>query len=674
MSGSGLNALVIEVYERGSITAVPDPAGDLTAVRVDSFDTAITGGMYGPISLYIPRAITLPAIFKLGNRLVVRNAMSIVWEGEIVSFGYSLGGEAEQGLILQGVGFYGGILGKQTWNKRWADTRLGADMWRWDTSATSEASEKIKLDRNNRLRFTPTQVQFTSNPERAAVYYTMPTGQTIKRVTLNYDLQEVFVTSPKNAKHNNAPAGADTFTDLTNAFDGDDTTSVTVTITSDDYLWIKLPQNTLNIGFVRFDFGATVNAATATLSAVYPVVDSSGNVTYSSLTITDGTSSGGKTFAQDGDVTFTLPEDIGEASVDSERARWIRFGFSANLTASIVINEIQVGKTQAWTLRLRDRTGSSNIWSVSASGTGSQDTTLGTPRQELYLEFLSAAVNQDGEANGTVYGEVSDVVVYSETGSINLTEIAKDIVGQTTDLNSSTSFVDSNTFSLVPFVTDGHETMAEILERALAYGDASFNEWIAYLDNSELVASPNGKPVLVVKERPSLTDYEYVISVNDKNLLPPFQLARDLDRVFNWIVVSYRDEENSRDIVIGPDDDSNLKDDDSISIYGKRVYEIPIKTADSTTATNVGRKFLAANKDPQWYVSGPLTVQSYIKGSDGNEIPASGIRAGNRVKIEDFVDEDLIFLISQTTYTDQGETCAISTGTPDDLAIFLSRI
>ena len=111
---------------------------------------------------------------------------------------------------------------------------------------------------------------------------------------------------------------------------------------------------------------------------------------------------------------------------------------------------------QQWALLLYNETTSGVEWSVTASGSGTADTTLATPTKTVFIYFRSDA-NQNAPSDGTVYGEISNVKVYTETGSINLTEIAKDVVAKFTVLNTTTVYIGSNTLALEPFYTDGHE-------------------------------------------------------------------------------------------------------------------------------------------------------------------------------------------------------------------------
>lgn len=313
---------------------------------------------------------------------------------------------------------------------------------------------------------------------------------------------------------------------------------------------------------------------------------------------------------------------------------------------------------------------------ITANGTGSIDVTLGTPMRYLELRFYSRAA-QTPAADGTIYGEFSGVQVYSESGGINLTEIAKDVRGKLAELNGDERLIAANTFSLVPFIADRWETMADILALAAGYGDSSYNPWAVGLRHSEVAETPNGEPVLFVEQQPALTDYEYLVNFDDENLAAPLQIDWTLDDLWNYIIVGYLDEVG-RQVWLTPDDDAGLKDTASIDRWGQREFKIDVGgQGGASTAKNWAKRFLAQHKDRVLRVSGDIQVVGYIKDKNGQEIPACEVAAGNRVKIGNFLndvnDTWLTFLVSQTGYNDRTETAALSTGVPDSLAVFLAQ-
>lgn len=175
-----------------------------------------------------------------------------------------------------------------------------------------------------------------------------------------------------------------------------------------------------------------------------------------------------------------------------------------------------------------------------------------------------------------------------------------------------------------------------------------------------------------------LTDYDYIVYHEDKNLVSTLEIEWTLDDTWNYIILVYQDADG-RTQYITPDDDANLKNTASIDEHGQRDYRlhIPGRHATSATAINAGRRFLAQHKDRQFRVS-PFTVQGYIKLKNGNPVPACEIRAGKRVKFGDYIDDGTgtwqTHVVTGTDYDDTAETCRVSVGKPDLWGIYSAQL
>lgn len=315
-------------------------------------------------------------------------------------------------------------------------------------------------------------------------------------------------------------------------------------------------------------------------------------------------------------------------------------------------------------------------WSRNTSGSEVKDITIATPSNRVLLRLITNTT-QTPPSDGTIFGKFTSITVYTETGNINPTEIVKDIIAFCTDLNSTEVFVGSNTLSLIPFITNGYKTLATVLEMATGFGDASYNLWAAYLIDSSKAPTPNGKPVLVLEQYPSLEDYDYIIDVGDENIAMPFSIGIDEDSIYNWINVYYKNE-HDQEIFVTPDSDANLKDTNSIAKYGRREYDIKIDTTSVDNAKNFARTFLKIAALPQYYISSPIKVKEWISTKYGARIPASYVRAGKRIFIKNYLQtetgyEGLRFIISDTSYDDASKELTLSCGTPDNLAIILAQ-
>jgi len=649
------NDLTIAVYT-SLTTLIPDPSGELLRATGVRFQTGYPGGLHLSASFSVRRKVAEYWRVQGAQRLTLSAGLTIVWEGVIDDLAEAIA-RGGSDVTVTARGWWGFVLEQRSWRKRWADNRLTEDVWVWQEDiATYTAAELCETDRNNRIRFTPRGEQWASGAF-AAVRYTMPTGETIKRVTCNYAFSELAAVHPSGVMFYDDSAAT-----YTVVADGD-----SVTLDTADWLYIYGDESVLNVSGLGFVLSALNNNAAVADVEVYDGAWT--NV----AALSDGTDAAGATLGQSGNMVFTEIENCNETTVNGKSGRFLRLGVSATLDA-VTITTVSFLFAQSWELRLRDTIGGADIWSVTATGSGSQDSTLATPRQYLELQFISRAA-QLGINNGSVYGQVSSVVVYSETGSINSTEIIKDIRAKFTGINADESNIASNTLDLTPFLTEGWERASDIANRAASFGDSSANAWAVGFLTSEYAKTFDGKGVLFYEQQPVLTDYDYVIRLDE--LVTPVLLRRDSGNIWNWIVVGYTDA-LGRQQYLTPDDDASLTDATSVSTYGQRDYVLSYGQITSTEAADLGQRFLAQYKDPKYSFSAPLLVRGNIRAKAGNPVPACRIRAGKRIKIENYLRDlsgtGLTALISMTDYDADTQTCSITLGQPDSLAVRLARM
>lgn len=329
---------------------------------------------------------------------------------------------------------------------------------------------------------------------------------------------------------------------------------------------------------------------------------------------------------------------------------------------------------QNWKLALMDD--SENVeWSQDASGTGTADVTPAAVTANFQFRFQSQA-NQTPPSDGTVYAQVKNVTVYSETGAIDATEIIKDIVGLFPDhFNSDVSLIGSNTLSIVPYIADD-DYLADVLTEVAGIGDSSNNRWACGVRESTKAATPNGKPVLFYEQYPPVTDYDLIIQTSEDDL-GPVSFSKDFTRIRNYITVRWEDERNFTQRMT-PDGDATLKDQTSIDAHGRRDYVLPLSYSTQTVAVANGKRVLNTWKDPIWVASRPLSVYGTITTARHEVIPVGTIRPGMRVKVEDMFDpltgENVILIITGMEYNDDDDAAILTFGdTIDPLLTILER-
>ncbi|KKN73404.1 hypothetical protein LCGC14_0401070 [marine sediment metagenome] len=346
--------------------------------------------------------------------------------------------------------------------------------------------------------------------------------------------------------------------------------------------------------------------------------------------------------------------------------------------------------SQVWTTKLQDVDDTeATLYSRTATGTDVNQSVEPAVGSTIIDMFLTSTNAQTSPANMDVFVDYRNIIVYaaknhtpsSGKGTVDLTEITKDIRAEFSELSADEDLIASNTLALKPFIAPRYPTVADILSRASVYGDASQNRWATGIRGSHLAS--DALPLLFAEQYPALTGFDYAVRVDEPNLVPPFNITEgyigsDENRVWNFIIVEFSDERGFSDWVT-PDDDANLKDQTSIDDFGQRDYRLTIGHATQAVAVNAGRRFLTAHKDAAWSLRGPIAVQDFVRGAGGQQIPASEIQAGRRLKIENFLQDpatgadELIFLITKTDYVDDERVCNMTVGVPNSLDVYLAQ-
>lgn len=343
---------------------------------------------------------------------------------------------------------------------------------------------------------------------------------------------------------------------------------------------------------------------------------------------------------------------------------------------------------QAWELRLYDVTNSTALWTVSATGTGTQDITLSPTAGTLRFEFTAKA-NQTPAADGTIYGKITDLACVSksngDTANVTVDAIMKDMVYFLgSPFANDYTYIAANTYDLLStgFVQD--DLTKSIAKQMIELGTFSATN-TAYSVGclaSDAIPANNG-PVIYYEAYPALTDYDYAIRLDEAQLQGMVLVASAAfgdDGLYNNAFVVHTDSTGKTQWAYSADD-ALLADATSTTKYGTRVHVVRGGQSATLAGAGVfGRPYVATHKDLQFYMREPLTITGTIRKKDGTSIPVSQVRAGKRLKIENFVSDvgdvagsGLTFLITNTEYNDAANTVTITAGMPDDLAIYLAR-
>lgn len=321
---------------------------------------------------------------------------------------------------------------------------------------------------------------------------------------------------------------------------------------------------------------------------------------------------------------------------------------------------------------------------ISATGTAALDLTCSTSCTKLKMMVYAQAAsdNLDIVADEKNFASWEKISVYSTSASaVDLPAVVTGVRGLLDTINTTDYYVTAMGAprSLIgtesepsSFGAFDSETLADVLIRAASFGDGNNARWAVGFRHSELAPVPDGKPVIFCEQYPALTDYDFTVRLDEPNLLAPLTIKQNFGRIYNYIILRYTDD-NDKQVYVTPETDASLKDATSIAAYGQRDYLLDVGNASATLAKGNGYRFLAAYKDPQFELTGPVNVRDAIRTKSGLYGPVCQVRAGFRLRIENFISDltgtatGATFLISATNYDDDTETVSITAGPPDGL-------
>jgi len=228
-------------------------------------------------------------------------------------------------------------------------------------------------------------------------------------------------------------------------------------------------------------------------------------------------------------------------------------------------------------------------------------------------------------------------------------------------VSSDLSKVASITTVLDPFGFEQFVSGVEFLDGILQISDAAFS--LYYFALGYRVDSSN-LPMLEVFAR-STADYEYVIRAAEAVKFDIYQTDEDL---VNYVFVEY-ESSDLRQLVRSPVTDATLTDAASVAAYGRRDGTLNIGRGTSTTAVQLGRAYLAENKDLKW--QGSIEVQGGIRTKAGVVVPACWARAGERAYLPDL---GIVIYIGSTKYDEAKDSMTLTADKPPStLDVILAR-
>jgi hypothetical protein len=670
-----MNDNQIRIYDTTSGTPIVDPLGLLDRAEAIQFSTVYPGGIFNTASFFIPCDPVMNSPIKHTQRIVIRNGLTTLWEGFVTSITLVIGKE-RRGLDVQASGYWG-LAYKRTKYNRWIDRRTSSDVFGvW----YPEGDGEFDFDQNGQIKITPKQIDYNIANVKHLKYFVNGASK-VKRVVFDYDFAKTCETLPVRAKHYN---GSTYTANLTDMIDGDNTTSTPLTIATGHYLYIGLREVAGMTG-IRFVLGATKNANTSTMTCEYYGVDAA----WHALTITDGTSSGGKSWAQSGEVTWTEIDGMDESTINgSQKFFYLRFSWSANLTASIYVVNVYQRRAQNWQVGLYDFNNATSLWTSTTAGTGSQDITL-SPSTSTIGFYLWPKSSQKVIGDG-IHLTITDLAVIAESwdGAANTTvstmiENCVHYLG--TPFLDDYTYIESNTFDLLStgYVADDlRASLADQMNWIGGWSGSNAPYSIGVLE-SDAVGVDNIYPVIYYEQFPTSSDYEYTVRLDEQAVDGlELVLSADLDTLYNDGRFTFTTPDGKQDWTnyLYGSEPLLLDSASAAKFYNRQITGDLGTAADKLLAVTRGIPYVQYQKDVAYYMRAPLSLVGTIRKKDGTPVPVSLIRAGQRIRIENFtadVSDDpgtgLTFLISRTEYDDDSGVITVTAGVSDDLANYLAK-
>lgn len=267
------------------------------------------------------------------------------------------------------------------------------------------------------------------------------------------------------------------------------------------------------------------------------------------------------------------------------------------------------------------------------------------------------------------WASFTNFVVYMEyesghsvaTPTYAVGEIVEDVLLLSigSEISADMSQIGGPSTTLDAFITrdDGYQKASSIIEDLSAFSDGSQVTYgLAVWDGD---ASSDGKPLAYYAAR-VLTNFEYDLSARD-----PFVIDYSIEysdaELHNWVTVKWKDADGIISY-LSPNQDSDLKNTDSITEYGERHSEtLDAGESSQADAKLMAQRYLAYHKNPLY--KGGITVQGKIRKRGGAMVDVSHVRAGQRIYIREL--ESIIF-IRETSYDVDSDTLTITPDIPGD--------
>lgn len=310
---------------------------------------------------------------------------------------------------------------------------------------------------------------------------------------------------------------------------------------------------------------------------------------------------------------------------DADDYTYLRYTFQFGEVATRFVADYDVAFPDSWPGKLEVRdSGGSVLWSAIATGTGSIDvTTSGSPTY-FEVRFYTTAAGENTAEDDTVYGELTNVKVYSlNVSTLDANPIADDIVELLSDaghgLSDDTRKIESPGLALEPAAFDTDMTPAQILTWCCQFGNSDGDPlaWGVTMDDRKRL----------FLETPDLTTIKYIVKPSRATLERGGDWGESAQKAYGV----YTDDQGR---VQRTSDRTGQAVIDKLGGYYRRV---PIQISgmtDETGVLNAVDLWLDENSDPK--VSGSFAVQGGVWAPSGRFVPFDEIVPGGLVQVQEW--------------------------------------
>ena len=416
--------------------------------------------------------------------------------------------------------------------------------------------------------------------------------------------------------------GSGRFTDLTNAYDNNLGTQVTVSPFSADNDVIDVGHSD-DFGGIEFHVGSNANSTPGELKAYY-----ANDKEWSELTIVKNTTinDDGVPFSQDGEISWIVPAGWPEDDVNSILGYWVRFELSA-ASSSFDIEEIYVGRNSRLDF-------STLNWDNGDQWTYLKCMNVGVDSAGSYTSGVCKVYNA-----GSWVQQSYDVIFYvwgqplyyytSGTGTY-----ADDIIS---DVLTEAEFVQEGVLEdtgplINPIAFKNGEKQGDVIDKMMRFGSSD--------------ATPEPMAFLIYED--GYANYRKLADGNTwyvdmSNLTigqQAFNITSSLSDLYSKIAVIYSDSVGSRAVTPWIENDALY---DKYGYYKEGLFSI---SGASETLAELLSEMVAEIYAAQAQKSGIL-IDGYVQDKGGNRWPAWYVRAGDTIKLRNVLPQSVALTVDE---------------------------